>query len=213
MTLTEMQTEFYELIQETSSDTDFPAATVTKWLNHAVERAGMEALYYEKAVSLATTNGTRTVALPSDFIVMKDLSYTASSITIEVAPVRYPILQLDYTTVGRPEFYSIRNSTLYFDPIPSTTATTLTGFYIAKETALASGSDTLAMPGEFHGYMVHYAVYLSLLSDGQTEQALPHLQEYNEGVRRLTNRFWDDRVRRNFNMFVDWAKPGASAAQ
>lgn len=212
MTLTTMSTAFWEFIQESSSDTDFPQATVTSWLNMAIERAGMEALYYEKPVSLSTVNGTRTVALPSDFIVMKDLNYTATT-TSEVMPVRFPIIQLDYTTVGRPEFYSIRNSTLYFDPIPSTTAASLGGFYIAKETALSSGSDSPAMPAEFHGYMVHYAVYLSLLSDGQTEQALPHLQEYNEGVRRLTNRFWDDRVRRNFNMFVEWAKPGASGKE
>lgn len=208
MTLATMQTLFWELIQESSSDTDFPAATVLSWLNIAIERAGMEALYYEKPVSLSTVSGTRTVALPADFIVMKDLDFTNTT-TTEVAPVRFPIIQLDYVTTGRPEFYSIRNSTLYFDPIPNVTASSLSGFYIAKETALASGSDTPAMPAEFHAYMVHYAVYLSLLSDGQTQQALPHLEEYNEGVRRLANRFWDDRIRRNFNMFVKWAAPGA----
>jgi len=208
-----MQSAFWALIQETSTDTSFDAANVAAWLNRALERAGMEALYYEKPVSLATVSGTRTVSLPADFIVMKDLLYTASSTTTEVAPVKYPIIQQDYTTTGRPEFYSIRDSKLHFDPIPDTSATTLTGYYIAREATLSGASDTPVMPEEFHGYLVHYAVYLSLLSDGQIEQAKPHLEEYNEGVRRLANRFWDERVRRNFNMFVHWAKPGAGGGR
>jgi hypothetical protein len=207
-----MRTRFYELIQESSSDTAFPTATVNAWLNIALERMGMETLYYEKSLSLSTISGTRSVALPADFIVTKDVYFTDTSGTVqELAPVRYPMIQQDYTQIGSPEFYAIRNATLYFDPIPNRTASSITGFYIATEVALANDGDTPAMPGEFHSYIVHCAVYLSLLSDGQNQLAMPHLQEYLDGTRRLAYRFYDDRVRRNFNMFVGWATLGVGA--
>lgn len=207
MTLSDMRTHFWELIQESSSDTAFPSATVNRWLNLALERASMEALYYEKAYALSTTSGTREVNVPSDFIVSKELHYETGGTRKELCPVKYPVIAVDYTTTGTPEFYSIRAGQIVLDPVPNVTGSTLKGYYVAKETALSGDSDSPQLPAQYQGYLIHYAVYLSLLSDGQTQLAQPHLLLWQEGIRQLTNEFWDDRVRRNMNMFREWARP------
>lgn len=209
MTLDQMRTRFYELIEEVSTNTQFPSATVTAWINVAINLMNMEALYNETALSLSTVSGTRTVALPAGFIVTKDVYYTtAGGIKKALAPVRSEVIQYDFTTTGTPEFYSIRSGSLILDPIPDQSASSISGYYIGKETALSGDSDTPSMSDEFHMYIVRYAVYLACLADGQLEEGRPHLEEFLEGCRRLTMRSYDDKVRRNFNLFASWAYPG-----
>ena len=69
------------------------------------------------------------------------------------------------------------------------------------------------MSDEFHIYPVHFAIYMACLSDGQSDRAKPHFEEFQEGTRRLAMRSYDDKVRRNFNMFVGWSFPGIQQFQ
>lgn len=189
------------MIHETSTNSSFSTTHVTAWINAAIEKMNLTALYNEQVLALSTTNGTRSVALPSGFMAMKEVLYTDSSITKEVMPVDYSAIAWDYSTVGVPEFYTIRAGLIYFDPIPSSTSATVTGSYVKAETALSGGTDTPAMDADFHFYIVHGAVALCLVSDGQVEAAQYHVKEFEDGARKLTERYWDDRVRNNGNLF------------
>lgn len=207
-TLSQLRTMAWDAVGELSTDSAFTSTQLTQWINVGLQKLSIESLYYEKTISsLSVSAGTRTVTLPSDFIVTRHVLYTPSGgATRELAPVSYGMIRWEVTTQGNPQIYTIAVGSLVLDPPPNATSSSLlSGFYIAREPSLSGDSDEPMLPDEFRPYLAHYAAYEMMMVDNQPNQAQNHLQQFLEGQRSLTARFWDERIRRNMSMFREGA--------
>lgn len=97
-----------------------------------------------RSTSLVTVDGTKTVAVPSDFGTDLAVHITVSSTTYEL-PRRnqkeMERLHSSTTAEGQPSCYSVWTELLWFYPIPDG-AYTLTLLYYKDLTALVNSSDT-----------------------------------------------------------------------
>lgn len=100
----------------------------------------------ETIITVATTAGTQTVALPTDFLQMRKIYYTLSGVRVELVerpPTPMGIQELSNVNAP-PLTYYIQGSSLYLIPIPDQTYT-ITLDYYAKIGPLATSSTNWLM--------------------------------------------------------------------
>jgi len=206
MTLAEMRRQANIIIDAlTQGQMTIPVPILTRYINRGYRLMNNLAIFNLKSLSLSTTSGTRTVAAPADFMYSRDVLYNGKRVT----PVPYEWLDLVTVTTGAPTKYSIRNETFYFDPIPSTTGSTVTGWYYATVTALSAAADEPAttLPPEYHDYLIDYAVYEGLLSLGRSEAAKIYKERFDEGTQLVSAAFRKDSAREDIALFRAQATP------
>lgn len=192
MQLIEIRRQANILIDSLSGGGTIAQPVLERFINRGYRLLNNIALFNLTALSLSTTNGTRTVALPADFLALRDVYYSNKRVTY----VPYDMLNLENTTAGTPKRYSIRGSTLYFDPIPDTTGSTITGWYYATVTDLSGPTDEpTTFPSQYHDYLIDYAVYEGLLLLNKPEAAGVYKKRFDEGAEMLAAYFDRDRSR------------------
>lgn len=199
MTLAEMRRQANIIIEALTGGQTLAVPILNRYINRGYRMMNDAAVFNQSALALSTTNGTRTVSLPNDFMYTRDVLYNGKRVT----PVPYEWLDLVTTTPGAPKRYSIRNSTLYFDPIPSTTGATITGWYYAQVTDLSAAADepAITLPSRYHDFLIDYVVAEGLMSLGKPEAAQSYMQRYNTGVGAVSAAFRKDQAREDIAIF------------
>ena len=142
-----------------------------------------------ETATLTTTAGTRTVALPSDFIKLE----MASRWGLKFA-------RTDKVTVRRtnpndaqwqPNYYYIDGSNLALDPVPDATYSVVLDYFKRLPTITASVDSDL--PADFDDAICLYATYLAFKSINKQDMAQVNLVDYLGNIQTLVSSYlYDD---------------------
>lgn len=128
-----------------------------------------------------TPAGLRYVALPSDFLEVKQVVYKNEPLEPRT------FQEFDFyssTNTGTPQIFTIRQQRLYMDPPPSESGGHIRIWYYATPTELTASTSPVFV-AEFHSCLADYATYRCLTVDGLIDQAQIYLQMFFEGRDQL----------------------------
>lgn len=199
MTLAEIRRQSNIIIEALTSGQTLPGPVLNRYINRGYRMMNDAAVFNLAPLALSTVSGTRTVAVPADFMYTRDVLYNGKVVT----PVPYEWLDLVTTTPGIPVRYDVRNGNFYLDPIPSTTGATITGWYYATVADLSAAGDepVTTLPARYHDYLIDYAVAEGLMATGRAEAAQVYMQRYNTGVKAASAAFRKDQTRSDISIF------------
>lgn len=198
MTLMEIRRQSNIIISSLANGNAIDMPLALRFINRGYRTMNNLALFNTTALSASTTNGTRTVSLPADFIASLEVRFSLSP----VSRVPYSMINTYNTTAGVPLRYAIMGSSFYFDPIPNATGSTLTGFYVADTTDLTTATSTPSgLPANFHDYLIDFVVNEGLNMFGKPEAALVYKSRFDSGLKLLINHFEKDRAKEDIKAY------------
>lgn len=207
MTVAEIRRQANIVVSELSDGYTVSVPMQTRQLNHGYRILNNVALFSQGNISIATTNGTQSYSLPADYLYVRDIYYQGLPVTW--VPLDY-LNRHSTATTGIPKIYAIHEGTIYFDPIPSTTGSTVTGRYYSLPSDLALATDSPSFNATFHDYLVDYLIYEGLLLAKKPEAAQVYKSRFDEGVQQLTAFYERDRSREAVALLraqaVPWSK-------
>lgn len=132
----------------------------------------IEAIYTTTSVS-----GTRQYAFPTQTRMIKRVEYIdLAGIAVKLEPITMreddalTLVNVASTTLGKPQFYTIFNYSIYLRPIPDTTACTIR-VYSYNEPQPITATSVLEVPTSFHMDIVDYCVMQMYMKDKDSEMA------------------------------------------
>lgn len=132
----------------------------------------IEAIYTTLSVS-----GTRQYSFPTQTRMIKRVEYIdLGGIAVKLEPITMreddalTLVNVASTTLGKPQFYSIFNYSLYLRPIPDTSACTIK-IYSYNEPQSITATSVLEVPTNFHMDIVDYVVMQMYMKDKGIEMA------------------------------------------
>jgi hypothetical protein len=175
---------------------------LTFFINKGYVEANRRALAYQQPFSaLNTSIGTRTVALPADWIGVRDLFY--NGIELDWKPIE--MIDLTSSTQGTPRKYAIRENNLMLEPIPDAVVT-MSGWYFSDVTPLSAATDTPVFPDEFHQMLVDYGAYEGLILAKMIPAAQVFQKRYERSVGDLAAYYDRDRSRQDILVRRDFER-------
>lgn len=155
LTLSQMQA----LVQQICGDTNgvqFPAATVTSFLNFGQIEIARKTEWNIKTVTTTTLNADKTYTLPDDYLQVKSLKWDGQPIW----PMNPEYLKRKVINTGVPySYYAWAGEFLKFYPEPSAiTGLNISLDYVATPVDLAAGGDISQLPTRYMEDLIQYAV-------------------------------------------------------
>ena len=157
----------------------------------------------DMSVTLSTVASTETLALPTDFIMPRSLalSSTSQNGTLDYrTPAQYSE-EFQSSNTGVPRVYTVINTTLYLQPIPSAIYT-IRMFYNARLAALSNANTTnwllTKSPSVYlYAALVQAAIYCR-------QDAAPYQMAYQKAIEGINLKSWaqgyDMAVRQDINL-------------
>ena len=142
------------------------------------------------SADLALVSATVTYALPTGWLrtLSAEVKYTGAA---QVWATEIPLAQLGHLrnntysipTVTDPVFYII-GTTIGFFPVPDAGSGTVTGGHkYYKQPTEVTSSQEFTLEDNLHEAIIEYAAYMALEQDGETQQAMMHLQNFNNLIK------------------------------
>jgi hypothetical protein len=187
VTLATLRTNVRTRLGVPSDDALYTDAALTSLINSALQFMSAEDDWFwlEKAETLALADGTSSYNVASDCLR-----------TINVAdPTGVPLqlrgideLEAMSTATGAVvRYFSPFALQLHFRPVPNASIS-VSHRYIGTEAALSADGDDPLMPAQFEEALVEYAVYLSKMRAGNTEEAAANLEVYRGWIETMKER-------------------------
>lgn len=180
--LTALITRVRDIIED-SGGTFITDAEITRYLNEGMLDLAAR-LRLLQAESSGTTSGS-SISLPADFVAAISLRLGTDDVEF-VDDDTFWMSSDDGTTPVR-TLGRVFNDTIELYPTPST-GTAYKLRYSKKPTALATGTDTPALPEELHRKLVFYAASLVRLKEEAEGHADRYMAMYEDGLPALSPR-------------------------
>lgn len=144
-----------------------------------------EAIYTTTSIA-----GTRQYSFPSQTRVIKRIDYIdLSGIAVKLEPITFreddalTLVNVASTTLGKPQFYTTFNFSLYLRPIPDTTACTIK-VYSYNEPQVVTATSVLDVPTPFHMDIVDYVVMQMYMKDKDLQMAMGYKSLWDQAKGR-----------------------------
>lgn len=179
--LSALRTKVLDRIGVPSTDPQFPAALLTRFVNDAMHfiETDHDWPWLNASATITTTAGDDTYAFPADY--RRTRSILAPSGGEPLPLRRYSIDELDSrwptSGRGRPEAWGVDGEQIILRPMPDAVFT-LTHRYVKSEPDLAGDTDVPLMPTAFHAAIAEVAAWMALRRDKQDPRAVAAWSAY-----------------------------------
>jgi hypothetical protein len=179
-----LQTAVLDRLGVPASDALFTAAVLGRAVNEAVQEIKSEHdwPWDEASETITTVAGTDTYSVAADWMRTQELKPSA-----DYPLERRSIIDIDsewpFGDTGRPQVYAINKGQIVLRPIPAQ-VDTITHRYIKTQADL-TGTDTPALPAQFHTAIVELATYIALKRSRDDARGAAALDAYQRWISKM----------------------------